>query len=161
MSLLPQHPLKAYATRRFTASYEQAMDTRYQVTRNTADAVLDKASLIKAAKGAQILFCSLTEKIDAELIAALCPELKVIANLSVGVEHIDLEAARANGVIVLNTPDVLSEATAEVALLLMLAACRRAYESDHLVRSGQWTGWNPTSRRRSGARAWSRSTCRA
>lgn len=135
---------RAYAARRFTEAYEQAMDARYEVTRNLSDQVLDPNALAKAAEGSQILFCCLTEKITAEVIAYLAPTLKVIANLSVGVEHIDLEAARRHGVHVLNTPDVLSEATAEVAMMLILNACRRAYESDHLVRSGQWTGWAPT-----------------
>lgn len=136
--------LRAYAARRFTEAYEQAMDARYDVTRNVSDQVLDAQALAKAAEGAQVLFCCLTEKISAEVIAQLAPTLKVIANLSVGVDHIDLEAAKRFGVRVLNTPDVLSEATAEVAMMLILNACRRAYESDHLVRSGQWTGWTPT-----------------
>ena len=136
-------PLRAYAARRFTAEYEAAMDARYAVTRNAADTVLDEAALKQAAEGAQVLFVSLTEKVTAGVIAHLAPALKVIATLSVGVEHIDLDAARRFGVTVLNTPDVLSEATAEVALMLMLNACRRGYECDHLVRSGQWTGWSP------------------
>ena len=135
---------RAFAARRFTETYEQAMDGRYVVTRNLSDAVLAPAALAKAAEGAEILFCSLTEKVNAEVIAHLAPTLKVIATLSGGVEHIDLEAAARFGVVVLNTPDVLSEATAEVAMMLILNACRRAYESDHLVRSGQWTGWTPT-----------------
>ena len=135
---------KAFAARRFTEAYEQAMDARFAVTRNLSDQVLAPAALAKAAEGAEVLFCSLTEKVNAEVIAHLAPTLKVIATLSVGVEHVDLEAAKRFGIKVLNTPDVLSEATAEVAMMLMLNACRRAYESDHLVRSGQWTGWSPT-----------------
>jgi glyoxylate reductase len=138
-------PLRtAFAARRFTEVYEQAMDARYAVTRNLSDAVLDPAALAKAAEGAEVLFCCLTEKVTAEVIAHLAPTLKVIANLSVGLDHIDLEAAARFGVKVLNTPDVLSEATAEVALMLMLNACRRGYEADELVRSGRWTGWAPT-----------------
>jgi glyoxylate reductase len=135
---------RAYAARRFTQAFEQAMDARYAVTRNVADTVLAPHVLAKAAEGSEILFCCLTEKIGAEVIAHLAPTLKVIANLSVGTDHIDLKAADRFGVHVLNTPDVLSEATAEVAMMLILNACRRAYEADHLVRSGQWTGWTPT-----------------
>jgi glyoxylate reductase len=137
-------PIRAYAARRFTEAYEQAMDRRYAVTRNMADTVLDSHALAKAAEGAEILFCCLTEKVTAEVIAHLAPQLKVIATLSVGVEHIDLAAAERFGVKVLNTPDVLNEATAEVALMLMLNACRRGHESDQLVRSGEWSGWAPT-----------------
>ena len=135
---------RAYAARRFTDAYEQAMDARYQVKRTTADKVLAPAALAKAAEGAEILFCCLTEKVTAEVIAHLAPGLKVIATLSVGLDHIDLEAARRFGVKVLNTPDVLNESTAEVAMMLILGACHRASESDRLVRSGEWTGWAPT-----------------
>ena len=135
---------RAYAARRFTDAYEQAMDGRYQVKRNMSDKVLAPADLAKAAEGAEILFCCLTEKVTAEVIAHLAPALKVIATLSVGLDHIDLEAARRFGVKVLNTPEVLNESTAEVAMMLILGACHRAAESDQLVRSGEWTGWAPT-----------------
>ena len=88
---------RAYDARRFTDAYEQAMDARYQVTRNTADKVLPPPALAQAAEGAEILFCCLTEKVTAEVIAHLAPTLKVIATLSVGLDHIDLEAARRFG----------------------------------------------------------------
>jgi lactate dehydrogenase-like 2-hydroxyacid dehydrogenase len=136
--------LPVYAARRFTQAVEQAMDARYAVTRNIADEVLDGAALIAAARGCEYLFCSLTEKVTAEVIAALAPTLKVICTLSVGVEHVDLEAARRAAVKVLNTPDVLSEATAEIAILLMLGAARRAAEGERMVRADAWTGWTPT-----------------
>lgn len=142
--MTPQSFRRAYAARRFTDAYEQAMDARYEVTRNLSDQVLDPPALAQAAEGSHILFCCLTEKVGAAVIAHLAPTLKVIATLSVGVEHVDLEAARRFGVHVLNTPGVLSEATAEVAMMLILNACRRAHESDRLVRSGRWTGWAPT-----------------
>jgi lactate dehydrogenase-like 2-hydroxyacid dehydrogenase len=139
----PAPRIRAYAARRFTEAYEQAMDARYTVTRNEADTVLDAAALAQAAQGAQYLFVSLTERVTAEAIAHLAPTLEVITTLSVGVDHIDLDAARAFGVKVLNTPEVLSEATAEVAMMLILNACRRGHECDALVRSGEWTGWAP------------------
>jgi glyoxylate reductase len=135
---------RAYAARRFTDAYEQAMDARYEVTRNMSDQVLAPPDLARAAEGAEILFCCLTEKVTAEVIAHLAPTLKVIATLSVGLDHIDLAAAERFGVKVLNTPEVLNEATAEVAMLLILGACHRASESDRLVRAGEWTGWAPT-----------------
>jgi lactate dehydrogenase-like 2-hydroxyacid dehydrogenase len=142
--MTPQSFRRAYAARRFTSAYELAMDARYEVTRNMSDEALGPEALVRAALGSEVLFCCLTEKINAEVIGHLAPTLKVIANLSVGLDHIDLAAAERFGVHVLNTPDVLSEATAEVAMMLILNACRRAYESDHMVRSGQWTGWTPT-----------------
>ena len=135
---------RASAARRFTDAYEQAMDARYQVKRNTADKVLAPAALAQAAEGCEILFCCLTEKVTAEVIAHLAPHLQVIATLSVGLDHIDLEAARRFGVKVLNTPDVLNESTAEAAMLLILGACHRAHESEQLARSGEWGGWAPT-----------------
>jgi glyoxylate reductase len=136
--------MSAYAARRFTPAFEQAMDGRYAVTRNLADTVLDEAALARAAEGAQILFICLTERVSATVIAHLAPTLKAVATLSVGVDHIDLEAARRFGVRVLNTPDVLSEATAEIAIMLILMAARRGAEGERLVRSGGWTGWGPT-----------------
>jgi lactate dehydrogenase-like 2-hydroxyacid dehydrogenase len=84
-----------------------------------------------------------TEKFPAETIARLPARVKAIANFSVGVDHVDLEAAKRRQIIVTNTPDVLSDATAEIAILLMLGAARRASEGDRLVRSQQWKDWSP------------------
>jgi lactate dehydrogenase-like 2-hydroxyacid dehydrogenase len=142
---MPSSPvIPAYAARRFTRAVEQAMDARYAVTRNMADTVLGPDALAAAAQGCQYLVVSLTEKVTADVIARLAPTLKVICTLSVGTDHIDLEAARRAGVKVLYTPDVLSEATAEIAVLLMLGAARRAAEGMRMVRDGAWTGWTPT-----------------
>ncbi|MFQ5566414.1 MAG: 2-hydroxyacid dehydrogenase [Paracoccaceae bacterium] len=85
-----------------------------------------------------------SEVFDAAVAARLDPRLKIIANHSVGIDHCDLAALRARGIVVTNTPDVLSEATAEIALLLMLGAARRAVEGDTIVRSGEWTFWSPS-----------------
>lgn len=88
------------------------------------------------------LLCMLTERIDAEVMDA-APSLKVIANLAVGFDNIDLEAAEERKIVVTNTPDVLTEATADLTFALLLGAARRLCEGEHLVRSGQWTGWAP------------------
>ncbi|MGF1610799.1 MAG: 2-hydroxyacid dehydrogenase, partial [Kiloniellales bacterium] len=84
-----------------------------------------------------------SERFSAEVIARLPETLRAICNFSVGVDHVDLAAAKARGLIVTNTPDVLSDAPAEIALLLMLGTARRASEGDRLVRSGGWTSWSP------------------
>jgi lactate dehydrogenase-like 2-hydroxyacid dehydrogenase len=84
-----------------------------------------------------------TEKFSAETITQLPARVKAIANFSVGVDHVDLDAAAQKQVIVTNTPDVLSDATAEIAILLMLGAARRASEGERLVRSQQWKDWSP------------------
>ena len=142
---MPTSPaIRAYAARRFTQAVEQTMDARYAVTRNMADTALAPEALAVAAQGCEYLVVSLTEKVTAEVIAALEPTLKVICTLSVGVEHVDLEAARKAGVKVLNTPDVLSDATAEIAVLLMLGAARRAAEGARMIRDNAWHGWTPT-----------------
>ena len=84
-----------------------------------------------------------SEHFPAEVAARLDPRLKIIANHSVGVDHCDLPSLAARGITVTNTPDVLSDATAEIAMLLMLGAARRAVEGDRLVRSGNWNTWSP------------------
>jgi lactate dehydrogenase-like 2-hydroxyacid dehydrogenase len=91
-----------------------------------------------------VLFVTATERIDASVIDALSPTLKAIATLSVGHDHIDLVAARERDITVLHTPDVLSDACAEIAMMLMLNACRRGLEGDRMVREGAWQGWAPT-----------------
>ncbi|MFD1158386.1 2-hydroxyacid dehydrogenase [Roseovarius aestuarii] len=85
-----------------------------------------------------------SELFTAEVAARLDPRLKIIANHSVGVDHCDLPALKARGIAVTNTPDVLSDATAEIAMLLMLGAARRAVEGDRLVRTGAWNVWSPS-----------------
>ena len=84
-----------------------------------------------------------SEVLDAATVARLDPRMRIVANHSVGVDHCDLDALGGRGIVVTNTPDVLSEATAEIALLLMLGAARRAVEGDRLVRSGAWDSWSP------------------
>ena len=96
-----------------------------------------------SAKADGIIPCH-SEHFSAEVAARLDSRLKIIANHSVGVDHCDLVALAARGITVTNTPDVLSDATAEIAMLLMLGAARRAIEGDRLVRTGQWSVWSPS-----------------
>jgi glyoxylate reductase len=91
----------------------------------------------------QALLCLLTERVDAEVLDA-APELRIVANLAVGYDNIDVAAATERGVVVTNTPDVLTDATAELTWALILSAARRVVEGDTLVRTGGWTGWSPT-----------------
>jgi glyoxylate reductase len=134
----------AYAARRFTPRIEALLAERYRLTRNEGDQVLPPAELAKAAKGADYLVVSVTDRVDRAVIEALLPELKVIATLSVGTDHIDLAAAREHGLAVLTTPDVLSAACADLALMLILAAMRNAGEGERMVRADAWPGWAPT-----------------
>jgi glyoxylate reductase len=98
-------------------------------------------SLLTAARGCDAILCLLTDRIDADVIAAATPTLRVIANVAVGYDNIDVAAARADGVVVTNTPGLLDEATADTAFALILAACRRTTDAERSLRDGGWTGW--------------------
>ncbi len=101
---------------------------------------LPKAELIERLAGRDGLVCQIVDTIDDEVLAA-APALKVVANVAVGYNNIDVPAARRRGVVVTNTPDVLTETTADFTWALLLAAARRVVEADHYVRSGQWKQW--------------------
>ncbi|MBI5841237.1 MAG: D-glycerate dehydrogenase [Chloroflexi bacterium] len=102
-----------------------------------------RAELLQRVRGVDGLLCLLTEKIDAELMDAAGPQLKVISSMSVGVDHIDVSAATARGIPVGNTPGVLTDATADMAFALLLAAARRVVEGEKYVREGKWKTWHP------------------
>lgn len=114
---------------------------------NADDRPMDRATLGAAMADADVFVPTVTDRIDAELIAAAPDRLRLIANYGAGVGHIDLKAARERGITVTNTPGVLTEDTADMAMALILAAPRRLIEGDKLVRSGKWTGWRPTGMR--------------
>lgn len=107
---------------------------------NNTDQPLPKAELIRRLQGKDGLICHIISVIDDEVLAA-APRLKVVANVAVGFNNIDVAAARKRGVVVTNTPDVLTETTADFAWALLMAAARRVVEADHFARSGQWTRW--------------------
>lgn len=102
-----------------------------------------RTAFIESVKGASAIISDLTVRIDSEVLDSAGPQLKVVANYAVGFDNIDLDACRARGIVVTNTPDVLTNATAELALALALAASRHLVQSDSLVRSGKWHGWAP------------------
>jgi len=105
---------------------------------------LSGAALARHAEGADGLLVAPGNAVTAETIAALPASLRIIATFSVGFEHIDVVAAKARGLVVTNTPDVLTDATADIALLCLLGAARRAGEGEALMRAGAWIGWTPT-----------------
>jgi lactate dehydrogenase-like 2-hydroxyacid dehydrogenase len=110
----------------------------------TADLPPSREELIERARGVDGLLCLLTEKIDDELMDAIGPQLKVISSMSVGVDHIDIAAATARGIPVGNTPGVLTDATADQAFTLLLAAARRVAEGERFLRAGKWVTWSPS-----------------
>ena len=130
-------------TRKLRPAVEERATRDYDVVLNPDDGVFSADRLIAACRNADAVLPCHSELFDAGVIGALGPRLKIIANHSVGTDHVDLAAARAAGIVVTNTPDVLSDATAEIAILCMLGAARRGAEGDALVRSGQWDFWSP------------------
>jgi lactate dehydrogenase-like 2-hydroxyacid dehydrogenase len=129
-------------TRRLPPAIEARAAAEFDARLTTSDVPI--ADVVARAAGADAILTCPGDKFDAALIATLPSSVKVIATFSVGFDHIDVASAASRGVAVCNTPDVLSVATAETALLLMLAAARRAGEGERLVRSGRWQGWAPT-----------------
>ncbi len=131
-------------TRKLPPAVQARAARDYRAILNTDDVPTTPASILAAAEGADAIVCCSADRLDATVIAALPASVRVIGTFSVGTDHIDLPAAAARGIAVCNTPDVLSEATAELTMLLILAAARRAGEGERMVRAGGWTGWSPT-----------------
>ena len=131
-------------TRRLPPAIEARAAQDYEARLSPDDAKVTGADILARADGAAAILCSPAERLDAETIGKLPDSVKVIGTFSVGFDHIDMAAARARSIPVVNTPDVLSIATAECAMLLILAAARRAGEGERMVRAGNWTGWAPT-----------------
>jgi lactate dehydrogenase-like 2-hydroxyacid dehydrogenase len=131
-----------FVTRRLPASIEALAEREYQARLTPSDVAIP--DLVPQSEGADAILCCPGDVLNAKTIAALPDSIKVIGTFSVGYDHIDVAAAKARGIKVCNTPDVLSVATAECALLLVMLAARRAGEGERLVRSGKWEGWAPT-----------------
>src|SRR5210317_1749522 len=131
-------------TRKLPDNVETRMRELFNAELNQSDVPLDQAQLIDAMQRAHVLVPTVTDRIDADVIAAAGPQLKLIASFGTGVDHIDLKAARRAGIIVTNTPGVLTEDTADVVMSLILSVPRRLAEGDALVRGGEWNGWAPT-----------------
>ena len=131
-------------TRKLPDAVEARLKSDYEAILNPDDALYSKDELIERVKGAQGILPCHTEKFDSDMIAQLPNDVKIIANFSVGVDHCDLAAAKDKGIVVTNTPDVLSDATAEIAILLLLGAARRAGEGETLVRTRTWKDWSPS-----------------
>jgi lactate dehydrogenase-like 2-hydroxyacid dehydrogenase len=130
-------------TRRLPEAVEARLQRDYRAHLNQSDELYTAERILALAQDSDAILPCHTEHFTAELIDRLPDRIKAIANFSVGVDHVDLAAAKRRGLIVTNTPDVLADATAEIAILLMLGAARRAGEGERLVRSGEWNTWSP------------------
>ena len=131
-------------TRRLPDGIEARMRDLFDARLNLSDTPMDANALKAAAKSAEVLVPTVTDRVGSEIIEAAGPQLKLIANFGVGFNHIDVKAARARGIAVTNTPGVLTDATADITMTLMLAVTRRALEGSDVLRSGKFAGWNPT-----------------
>jgi glyoxylate reductase len=136
--------LKVFVTRRLPEEIEARMMELFDTHLNEGDQALDPGAMAAAMQEADVLVPTVTDVIDADLIAQAGPNLKLIANFGTGVDHIDLAAARKHDMLVTNTPGVLTEDTADMTMALILAVPRRLSEGERLVRAGGWQGWAPT-----------------
>ena len=127
-------------TRRVPSSVLEKLEAAHTVERYEGPSPIPEEELRPRIADKQALICLLTERISADTLAA-APDLKIVANIAVGYDNIDVAAARARGIVVTNTPDVLTEATAEFTWALILAAARRLGEGERLLRRGEWRGW--------------------
>jgi len=120
-----------------------AVRERFTLVREPLDVSPARFALQSGLSQSVAAIVTLTDRLYADVLAA-APRLKIVANYAVGYNNIDVDAARQRGIVVTNTPDVLTDATADLTWALILATARRVIEGDRLVRSGQWTGWTPT-----------------
>ena len=134
---------KVVVTRELPDHVMDRLEALFDTVNNRSDKLPDRNDLTAMMADADALVPTVVDQLDAELIANAGPRLKLIANYGAGVNHIDLKATKARGIIVTNTPGVLTEDTADLAMALILAVPRRLAEGEKLVRSGQWAGWSP------------------
>lgn len=137
---------KVYLTRKLPEAVETRMCELFDVDLNIDDAPRTQPQLVAAVKSAEVLVPTVTDKIDAALIEQAGPQLKLIASFSNGIDHVDVDAAAKKGITVTNTPNVLTEDTADMTMALVLAVPRRLVEGAEILteNGGEWKGWSPT-----------------
>jgi lactate dehydrogenase-like 2-hydroxyacid dehydrogenase len=131
-------------TRRLPAIVEDELREAFHLRLNDDDLPMGRAELRRALESSDALLCTVTDPLDRAALGASPIRARILANFGVGFNHIDLEAARELGLAVTNTPGVLTEATAELTVTLMLMVARRVTEGERELRAGKWTGWRPT-----------------
>ncbi len=141
--MAPRKP-KVVVTRKLPDAVETRMRELFDTELNLNDTPMDVEALAAAMQRADVLACTITDRVDANLIAQAGDRLKLIANFGVGVDHIDVTGATARGITVTNTPGVLTEDTADLTMGLIMAAARRMVEGANIVQAGEFHGWTPT-----------------
>ena len=135
---------KVVLTRRLPEPVETRLKELFDVTLRNHDTPMSRAELVDAIKTCDVLVPTITDKIDAGLLGQAGANLKLIANFGAGIDHIDVETARQRGILVSNTPDVVTEDTADMAMALLMAVVRKIPQGLQAMQSGEWTGWSPT-----------------
>lgn len=135
---------KVVLTRRLPEPVETRLKELFDVTLRDHDTQMSHAELVDAVKTCDVLVPTITDKIDAGLLGQAGENLKLIANFGAGIDHIDVETARQRGILVSNTPDVVTEDTADMAMALLMAVVRKIPQGLQAMQSGEWTGWSPT-----------------
>lgn len=136
--------MKVVVTRKLPDRVEEKLAARFDAELNLADAPFNRDRLAEAMWRCDVLAPNVRDRIDSDLIAGAGERLRLIANFGAGTDNIDLEAAQARGIAVTNTPDVLTEDTADLAMALILIGARRLGEGERNLRAGRWRGWSPT-----------------
>ena len=142
---MPSARTRVVVTRRLPEPVEARMQELFDVRLNLDDHRMAPEEIAAAMAEADVLVPTITDRIDQKLLAHAGPSLRLIANYGAGFDHIDVATALQRGIVVSNTPGVLAEDTADMAMALILATARRMGEGERLVRAGKWTGWSPTS----------------
>ena len=142
---MPQNKPRVVVTRKLPDPIETRMMELFDVQLNLADEAMSRTDLIEAVRTADVLVPTVTDRIDAKILSQAEESLRLVANYGTGVDHIDLTIARQRGITITNTPDVLTEDTADMTMGLILAVSRRLTEGERRLRNGDWHGWAPTS----------------
>jgi glyoxylate reductase len=135
---------KVVLTRRLPEPVETRLKELFDVTLRDHQTPMSRAELVNAVKTCDVLVPTITDKIDTGLLGQAGENLKLIANFGAGIDHIDVETARQRGILVSNTPDVVTEDTADMAMALLMAVVRKIPQGLQAMQSGEWTGWSPT-----------------
>jgi glyoxylate reductase len=141
---MPRKRLSVTVTRRLPEAVERRLADLFDTTLREDDTPMTRADLIAAFKTADVVVCSLADHIDAGMLAQAGEQMRLIANYGAGVDHIDVASARSRGILVTNTPGVVTEDTADMAMALLLSVTRRIPEGLALMQTGSWQGWAPT-----------------
>lgn len=141
---MAEQRLKVIVTRKLPPQVEERLAELFDVVPHTDDKPMTSAQLGEAVQGCDVLACTLGDRIDDELLSLASRRLRLIANFGAGVDHIDVNAAAARGITVTNTPSVLAEDAADMAMALIVAVPRRLVEGVRSLREGKFSGWSPT-----------------